>query len=219
LTAGGKYEPDDMRFHSLYGLPCRSCPNCSIVTPSTPGCALVGLNPLIRLLHHPLRDTRRLGPILGLDPFTWLLPGTPVDHQTGPGRPAPFTPPPLQRLHRCYEAVRPPAAHQYSAPCSFSCLESSLTPTDLNTPVASIAARSSHVPHRRLTRAPATFMPDTAWPGPQAPARLIPGQDPGPGSDADCTLSAQTRTAILPQPVCRAKSQLRDHAPSYGSVH
>jgi hypothetical protein len=126
----------------------------------------------------------------GLDPFTWLLPGTPVDHQTGPGRPAPFTPPPLPGLHRYYEAVRPPAAHRYSAPCSFRCLETSLTPAGLNTPVGSIAARGSRVPHRRLNRTRATFMPDTAWPGPQAPARLIPGQDPGPGSDAIHTLSA-----------------------------
>ena len=89
-----------------------------------------------------------------------------------------------------YEAVRPPAAHRYSAPCSSSCLEPSLTPTGLNTPIGSIAARGSHVPHRRLTRARVTFMPDTTWPGPQAPARLIPGQDPGPGSDAVHTLSA-----------------------------
>src|SRR4029077_9048609 len=74
--------------------------------------------------------------------------------------------------------------------CRFSCLESSLTPTGLNMPIGSIAARGSHVPHRRLIRARATFMPDTAWPGPQAPARLIPGQDPGPGSDAVHTLSA-----------------------------
>ena len=57
-------------------------------------------------------------------------------------------------------------------------------------PVGSIAARGSHVPHRRLNRARATFMPDTAWPGPQAPARLIPGKNPGPGSDAIHTLSA-----------------------------
>jgi hypothetical protein len=82
------------------------------------------------------------------------------------------------------------SAHQYSALCSFSCLESSLTPTGLNMPVGSIVARGSHVPHRRPTRARATFMPDTAWPGPQAPARLIPGQDPGPGFDAVRTLSA-----------------------------
>ena len=57
-------------------------------------------------------------------------------------------------------------------------------------PIGSIAARGSHVPHRRLNRTRATFMPDTAWPGPQAPARLIPGQATDPGADADCTLSA-----------------------------
>jgi hypothetical protein len=77
-------------------------------------------------------------------------------------------------LRRPYEAVRAP----------------SLTPTGLNMPTGSIAARGSHVPHQRLTRARAIFMPDTARPGPQALARLIPGQDPGPGSDAIHTLSA-----------------------------
>lgn len=36
-------------------------------------------------------------------------------------------------------------------------------------------------------------MRDIAWPGPQAPARLIPGQDPNPGSDVVHTLSALPR--------------------------
>ena len=47
----------------------------------------------------------------------------------------------------------------------------------------------AHVPHRRLNRAHATFMPDTAWPRMQAPARLIPRQNPDPGFDAIPTLS------------------------------
>src|ERR1051326_4575512 len=152
----------------------------------------------------------------GLDPFTWLLPGTPVDHQTGPGRPAPFAPPPLQGLHRYYEAVRLPAAHQYSAPCSSSCLEPSLPPTGLNTPIGSIAARGSHVPHQRLNRARATFMPDTAWPGPQAPARLIPRQATDPGFDAVHTLSALqqwfTRVRLL-------GSHLTQHVRLFRSAH
>jgi hypothetical protein len=109
--------------------------------PVHPGCALAGPDPLIRLPHHRFGMPDDLALACGLDPFTWLLPGTPVDHQTGPGRPAPFTPPPLQGLHRYYEAVRPPAAHRYSAPCSFRCLETSLTPAGLNTPAGSIAAR------------------------------------------------------------------------------
>src|ERR1700756_5736002 len=96
-----------------------------------------------------------LAPACGLDPFTWLLPGTPVDHQTGPGRPAPFTPPSLQGLHRYYEAVRPPAAHRYSAPCSFRCLETSLTPTGIYTPVGSIAARDYRGRDRPCGRPPA----------------------------------------------------------------
>ena len=63
-----------------------------------------------------------LAPACGLDPFTWLLPGTPVDHQTGPGRPAPFTPPPLQGLHRYYEAVRPPCRASVLCPSQFPLL-------------------------------------------------------------------------------------------------
>src|SRR5664280_1726036 len=35
-TGPGKYDPDDMRFHSLYRLPVRFPSNCSIVTPSEP---------------------------------------------------------------------------------------------------------------------------------------------------------------------------------------
>src|SRR5450759_3695462 len=35
-TGPGKYDPDDMRFHSLYRLPVRFPSNCSIVTPSGP---------------------------------------------------------------------------------------------------------------------------------------------------------------------------------------
>src|SRR5713101_1194177 len=36
LTGGGKYDPDDMRFHSLYKFPDRSCSNMAIVSSSTP---------------------------------------------------------------------------------------------------------------------------------------------------------------------------------------
>ena len=61
---------------------------------------------------------------------------------------------------------------------------SPLSPTGLNLTGDSIVARGSHVPHQRLNRARATFMPGTTWPGIQEPARFIPGQqlDPGFGS-------------------------------------
>src|ERR1039458_5284898 len=39
-TGPGKYDPDDMRFHSLYRLPRRSASNRSIVTPSAPAAPL-----------------------------------------------------------------------------------------------------------------------------------------------------------------------------------
>src|SRR5918912_3344007 len=120
----------------------------------------------------------------GLDLFTWLLPATPVDHQTRSGRPAPFAPPRLPRLPHYYEAVHPPAAHRYSTPRSVRCLGVSLPPTPVNTTAGHIAARGSHVPPRRLNRARATFVPDTAWPRMQVPARLLPRQDPDPGFDA-----------------------------------
>ena len=43
LTGGGKYVPDDRRFHSLNRLFFRSCSYCSIVTPSTPHAPLLAL--------------------------------------------------------------------------------------------------------------------------------------------------------------------------------
>ncbi|MEY9997370.1 hypothetical protein ABIE67_009489 [Streptomyces sp. V4I8] len=89
----------------------------------------------------------------GLDPFTWLLPGTPVDHQTRSEQPAPFAPPPLQELHHYYEAVRPPATHRYYlCPSQFQLFgvlpyrQPAFNPTG-----GSIMARGSHVPHWRLS--------------------------------------------------------------------
>ena len=100
-----------------------------------------------------------------------------------PGRPAPFAPAPLQGLHRYYEAVRPPAAHQYSPPRSFSCLGFSLPPADVNTSTGIIAARGSHVPCQRPNRARAASMPDNHQGSRQVSPWLIPGQQLDPGSD------------------------------------
>jgi len=42
-TGGGNQVPEDIRFHTLYRLPCRSASNSSIDTPSTPGAPLFAL--------------------------------------------------------------------------------------------------------------------------------------------------------------------------------
>ena len=94
-----------------------------------------------------------------------------------------MAPAPLQGLHRYYEAVRPPAPHRYSPPRSFSCLGFSLTPTastcgrthrgegfPRSTPEPEPSSRHLHAGHHLASQ--------------QAPARPIPGQDPGPGFDA-----------------------------------
>ena len=43
FTGGGKYDPDDIRFHSRYRLFLRSCSNCSTDCPSTPAAPLLAL--------------------------------------------------------------------------------------------------------------------------------------------------------------------------------
>lgn len=42
-TGGGKQEPDDIRFQTLYRLPFRSLSNASTLWPSTPGAPLFAL--------------------------------------------------------------------------------------------------------------------------------------------------------------------------------
>ncbi len=51
----------------------------------------------------------------------------------------------------------------------------------VNTHASHIEARGSHVPHRSLNRARATSMPDNHLASKQAPARLLPRQQPSPG--------------------------------------
>src|SRR6266699_1111231 len=96
FTAGGKYDPYDIRFHSRYRLLLRSCSNCSTDCPSTPAAPLLALTLLYA------SQTMLFGISNGLtcdfDSLTWLLPGTLVDHQTNPDDP----PPSLQPRYRAF---------------------------------------------------------------------------------------------------------------------
>ena len=133
-------------------------------------------------------------------------PGLPRPHQHHPGhhghhprqRLTTTTRPPLRQPghHQAPPARRRGLSRHPSCPPSTTpTCPPSATRNTLHRPASTRPSAASRrevptVPHRRLNRARHTFMPDTAWPGPQAPARLIPGQDPGPGSDAIHTLSA-----------------------------
>ena len=59
-TGGGKYDPDDIRFQSLYRLSFRPSPNYPSVTPIHPGAPSIGFNLQPRLPYLPLRDVERL---------------------------------------------------------------------------------------------------------------------------------------------------------------
>src|SRR5262249_44849856 len=85
FTGGGKYEPDDMRFHSLSRLPLRSTSNAAIDSSSTPAA------PLLAFTRRYASKTTRLEISNGLDfgSLTWLLPAPPVDHQANQGDPSP----------------------------------------------------------------------------------------------------------------------------------
>src|ERR1019366_2370930 len=43
LTGGGRYDPDDIRFHSLYKFPDRFCSNIAMVFPSMPAAPRLAL--------------------------------------------------------------------------------------------------------------------------------------------------------------------------------
>jgi hypothetical protein len=70
-------------------------------------------------------------------------------------------------LPRYHGAVRPCASHRYSAPRGFRRLESSRARPTADQRCATgrrpRETTGSHVPHRTLRRARATFMPDTTW--------------------------------------------------------
>src|SRR3954469_6371722 len=107
-----------------------------MLTASTPGAP-----PLAWTFFHA-SNTRRLG--ISND-FTFCfgppLGSSPAGLASGrPGLPDPFTPAPLQDLHRYYGPVRPRASHRYSAAPGAHRLRSSLSTTKA-TPWPSVSRR------------------------------------------------------------------------------
>src|SRR5215217_1647718 len=108
----------------------------------------------------------------GFGSLTWLLPATPalVGHQANPGDPPPW-------LHPRYQASsllrggRPLCPASVRSPLQVCCLGISLSRLTARPTSRRVEATGSHVPHKSLSRARATFMPDTTWPV----GRLPPG--------------------------------------------
>src|SRR5665647_2361391 len=123
-TAGGKYDPDAIRFQTLYRLFFRSVSNASMVCPSTPGAPLLALTR--RYASHTSHFEISNDFPCDTDLPTRILPGTLVDRTNNPRWSGPFAPPPLQGLHPHYEPVRQHAPRRYSPPHSFCCLVLSL---------------------------------------------------------------------------------------------
>jgi hypothetical protein len=80
-TGGGKYDPEDIRFHTRYRLFRRSASNSSMVCPSTPGAPWLALT-FLNASHTACFEIAngfsfRLGWLTGLLPATGrLLAGT-----------------------------------------------------------------------------------------------------------------------------------------------
>src|SRR6266700_4366196 len=93
------------------------------------------------------------------DSFTWLLPGTLVDHQTNPDNP----PPSLQPHYRTFIATTrrsAPLPRIGTLPLADSAAWGSPFRRPHHPTVGHIEASGSHVPHQRLNRARATSAPD-----------------------------------------------------------
>src|ERR1035437_6585185 len=125
-TAGGKYDPDAIRFQTLYRLFFRSDSNASMVCPSTPGAPLLALTR--RYASHTSHFEISNDFPCDTDLPTRILPGTLVDRTNNPRWSGPFAPPPLQGLHHYYEPVRQHAPRRYSTLHSFCCLVLFLLP-------------------------------------------------------------------------------------------
>src|SRR6266516_4625267 len=86
-TGGGKYVPDDIRFQILYRFRSRSASNSSIDCSSTPAAPLLALT-LTNASQTTFLSIWNGLLSCGFGPLTWLLPATPVDHQTNQGDPS-----------------------------------------------------------------------------------------------------------------------------------
>src|SRR5664280_2718640 len=154
-TGPGKYDPDDMRFHSLYRLPVRFPSNCSIVTPSGPAA------PPFSLIFSQASHTSIFGMSYdlpcNLGSLTRLIPLglTAFINQDGPS-------PWLHPHYRASQLLRdgPPAC---PATGTLPLTDSAARVLPLATRRCHFGALPSHVPYESLDRAHAACMPDAAW--------------------------------------------------------
>src|SRR6266516_5988323 len=106
FTAGGKYVPEDIRFHIRYRLFLRSFSKSSIVTPSTPAAPLIGLDSLVCLPHELLGNRERLVlRVRRVHPIPPSQAGCPNEHI--PDEPAPFAVPSTTRASSLLRAGPP----------------------------------------------------------------------------------------------------------------
>src|SRR5664280_995261 len=156
-TGPGKYDPDDMRFHSLYRLPVQvplELLDCHPIR-ACRSSILLDLQPGIP--HEHFRDVVRLA----LQPrLTHAAHSPRVDRIHQPGRPIPLAPPALPGFPATTRRSASVPRDRYSAPHGFSRSGSSLSP-----PVGVTSGRYLHTFHTR------------AWTGLMLPiCRTPPGQ-------------------------------------------
>ena len=155
-TGPGKYDPDDMRFHSWYRFPRRSASNRSIVTPSTPAAPLFSFT-----FNHASHTSRfgmscvlpcNIGSFMRFIPFGWPHSSTRATQPLGSTR--------ITGLRSYYGLVRQRASRPVLSSSRF--LPLGVLPLAA-TPGVSSEATPSHVPYESLVRAHAACTPDTTW--------------------------------------------------------
>ena len=167
-TGPGKYDPDDMRFHSLYRLPRKSASNRSIVMPSAPAAPLFSFT-----FSHASHTSRfgiscvlpcNIGSVMWFIPSGWPHSSTRATQPLGSTR--------ITRFHSYYGPVRQRAPRPVLSPSRF--LPLGVLPFAA-TPGGRFEATPPHVPYESLVRAHAACTPDTTW----AVSRYPPGSSQG----------------------------------------
>ena len=212
-TGPGKYDPDDMRFHSLNRLSCRRPANCSIVTPSGPAAP-----PFSSTFSHA-SQMRRFGMSCDL-PCNFgscmrFLPSGCPSH-TNPDDPSPWLRPDRDKpgLHGYYGRVRPRGPRRYSAPRVSSAWGPPSRPR--GPPRRLCQATRSHVSYERLDQVHAAYTPGTAW--------AVNGYLPDSSQDIVQALVLMPAEHLSALPTAEASSRpslislihtCRDHVPTF----
>src|SRR6266700_2492600 len=195
-TGPGKYDPDDMRFHSLYRLPRRSASNRSTFTPSAPAAPLFSFT-----FSHASHTSRfgiscvlpcNIGSVMWFIPSGWPHSSTRATRPLGSAR--------ITGSRSYYGPVRQRASRPVLSPSRF--LPLGVLPLAA-TPGGSSEATPSHVPYESLVRAHAACTPDTAW----AVNRYPPGSSQG-----NCPTLVPMSTELI-STLQRAFSRAAHHAP------